>query len=155
VEFLDRLRREALHWRFEDFDLTYHLSTRPAMPEEYRVPDLVGLTFRLWPRPEGGWRYATVLDVDAVMRLGERFGLDMAEALALVDSHERMHIHLQLEGVPEEVEEEQSRFVDAVWLSFRHPQLAERLLHGEFGLVTRVHEDFWEMLLLLGSEPPA
>lgn len=148
MEFLDRLRREALHVRFEAFDLAYHLSLRPAVPEEYEVEDLVGITYRLHERPGGGWRYAMALDPRAVILFGQRFGLDEAESLAMVDSHERLHIALQLEGVAWEVEEAYTRFVDAVWLSFRHPRAAERVRSGEFGLVTHVHEAFWEALLL-------
>lgn len=158
-----RLLREAIPLRHEGFDLLYHASLRPALPPEYVVPGLVAVTFRLRRRPGGGHEYVTALDVDAALRLGERLGLDAAEALAFVDSHERVHVALQTEytaaadrdarypaladEVPEHVEEEHSRFVDAVWLSLRHPR-AERLLEsGEFGLVTKVGRDFWELLV--------
>lgn len=147
VPWRHRLRREAILLRQPDFDLLLHVAVRPAFPPEYDVPGLVAVTFRLHAREEGGHAYVTALDVGAALRLGARFGLDEAEALAFVDSHERMHVFLQLAGVSEEVEEERSRFVDAVWLSLRHPRAAEWVASGEAGLVVRVHEDFWEKLL--------
>lgn len=142
-----RLAREAIASATADFDLLLHVSLNPAVPPEYEVPGLVALTFRLRPRERGGHEYVTVIDVVAALRLGARFGLDAAESVAFVDSHERMHVFLQLEGVPEEVEEAHSRFVDAVWLSFRHPRAAELVAAGEGGLVVRVHEGFWEELI--------
>lgn len=148
-----RLRREAILAQFADFDLAYHASLRPAVPPDYDVPGLVGLTFRLRARSEGGFLYATVLDVAAVLRLGARLGLSEAESLAMVDSHERVHVALQLAGVSEEAEEANSRHIDAVWLSLRHPRAAARVEAGEFGLVTRVHEDFWEALVDPAAEP--
>lgn len=147
MDWQARLRRDAIAARFDDFDLVYHAAVRPAVPPEYEVPGLVGLTFRLQPRPRGGFVYATVLDLAAVLRLGGRIGLSEGESLAMVDSHERMHVAIQLAGVPEDKEEEQLRIVDAVWLSLRHPRAAALLRAGEFGLVTRVEEGFWEALI--------
>ena len=148
VPWRARLAREAIPTANDDFDLLLHVSLRPAFPPEYDVPGLVALTFRLRPRERGGGHhYVTVIDVAAALRLGQRFGLDAAESLAFVDSHERMHVYLQLAGVPEEVEEAHSKFVDAVWLSFRHPRAAQLVAAGEGGLVVRVHEGFWEELV--------
>jgi hypothetical protein len=153
VDWQARLRREGLFRRFGDFDLVYHASLQPPVPPEYHVPGLVGLTFRFAERPQGGHVYVTVLDLPAVLRLGARIGLDEAESVAMVDSHERMHVALQLAGVPEEKEEEQLHIVDATWLSLRHPRAAHALEAGEFGLVTRVREDFWEMLIDTEAPP--
>lgn len=147
MEWLERLRRQALVADFGSFRLLYVVSVRPPVPPEYGVPGLVGLTFRLRPRPGGGHEYATLLDIAGVVRLGARLGFGPAEALAMVDSHERVHVALQLEGVAEEVEEAQSLFADAVWLSLRHPRAAARVQAGEFGLVTRVGPGFWEALV--------
>lgn len=142
-----RLMREAVPLALPEFDLLTHTSLRPAFPPEYDVPGLVAVTFRLGPRPRGGHTFVTALDVAAALRLGARFGLDEAESLAMVDSHERMHVWLQLAGVPEEVEEERARLVDAVWLSLRHPRAAKAVATGEFGLVVQVEEGFWERLV--------
>lgn len=147
MEWYARLRRKAIASAERDFDLLYDVGLTPAVPPEYEVPGLVAITFRLHPRPEGGHVYVTALDVDAALRLGARLGLDEAEGLAFVDSHERVHIALQLADVPWEVEEEHSRFVDAVWLSLRHPRAAELVASGEFGLVEHVERDFWERLV--------
>lgn len=125
----------------------YHVGARPPVPREYDVPGLVGLTFRLARRGDGAHVYATVLDAGAVLRLGGRIGLTEGEAVAMVDSHERIHVAMQLAGVAEEDEERQSRLADAVWLSLRHPRAALLLKAGEFGLVTRVEEGFWEALV--------
>ncbi|HEV8359344.1 MAG TPA: hypothetical protein VGR28_02705 [Candidatus Thermoplasmatota archaeon] len=150
MDWQERLRREALLARFDDFDLLYHVSVKPAVPPEYAVAGLVGLTFRLRPRPRGGFVFVTVLDLPAAARLGARMGLDPAEAIALVDSHERTHVAMQLAGVAEDVEEEQSHVVDAVLLSLRHPALAKHLEAGDFGLVTRVRPGFFEALIDAG-----
>lgn len=142
-----RLEREAIASSHPAMDLLYHVSLTPAFPPEYDVPGLVAVTFRLAERRDGGHLFVTALDVDAALRLGARLGLDEADALAMVDSHERMHIELQLEDVPVEVEEAHSRFIDAVWLSLRHPRAAELVRAGEFGLVEEVGDDFWERLV--------
>lgn len=118
VEWYRRLAREAHASNFEEFDLVYHVSVWPATPPEYETPGMVALTFRLHDRPRGGFVYCTTIDLGAALRLGTRFGLDEAGALALVDSHERMHVHLQLAGVSYENEESAARRVDAVYLSF-------------------------------------
>lgn len=154
MDWQERLRREALRARFHDFDLLYHVSLKPAVPREYEVEGLVGLTFRVRPREGGGFVYATVLDVPAALRFGARIGLEPAEAIALVDSHERVHVAMQLAGVDEATEEEQSHLVDAVMLSFRHPRLAEHLQAGDFGLVTRVGPGYFEALLDLAAHGP-
>lgn len=142
-----RLRREGLLARRRDHDHLVHVAIHPAYPPEYDVPGLVAITFRLMKRPHGGHVYVTALGVDAALRVGERLGLDAAAALAFVDSHERMHIELQLAGVPEDVEEERARFLDAVWLSLHHPHAAELVRAGAFGLVEEVRADFWERLV--------
>ncbi|MBI4393776.1 MAG: hypothetical protein HY556_08290 [Euryarchaeota archaeon] len=147
MEWQERLRADASFSDFGDFSHLYHVGLTPLVPPEYDIPGIVGLTFRLQERPRGGHVYVTTIDVGAAMRLGERMGLDPAEALAMVDSHERVHIEMQLAGVAEEVEEAQSTFADAVWLSLRHEKAAERLQAGEFGLVTKVGPGFWEALL--------
>lgn len=142
-----RLRRQAAWAAFHEFDLAYHVSLRPAFPDEYDVTGLVAITFRLRERPRGGHVFVVAIDPSAALRLGARLGLDEAAALAMVDSHERMHIHLQLAGVPEEVEEAHSRFIDAVWLSLRHARAEALVRAGEFGLVEQVGHDFWERLV--------
>lgn len=149
MDWRARLDREALHARGPDFDLFYHVSLRPAFPPDYDVPGIVAITFRLAPRrwPPHGHIFVMALDPSAALRLGARLGLEEAEAFAMVDSHERMHVELQLAGVPEEVEEMHSRFLDAVWLSLRHPRAAELVRAGEFGLIEEVREDFWERLV--------
>lgn len=151
MDWRERLRREALSQRGETFDLVYHAAIVPAVPPEYEVPGLVGLTFRLNPREPGRALYATLLDLPAAVHMGARLGLGPAEAVAMVDSHERVHVHLQLayERLHETdpaLEEEHARIVDAVWLSLRHPRAAERLLRGEV-VVTRVEPGFWEELV--------
>ena len=143
----ERLDTEAALARFDEFDLLYHLSLRPAMPREYEVPGLVALTFRLRERPRGGHLYVMTIDPAAAMRIGARLGLDEAEALAMVDSHERMHIWLQLAGVEAEAEEEKMRWIDATWLSLRHPRAADIVRSGQFGLVTDVEERYMERLI--------
>lgn len=142
-----RLLREGIRSDHAGFGLVYHAGLRPPAPDEYVVPGMVGLTFRLDRRPDGRHLFATLLDLPAAIRLGERLGLDPAGAIAFVDSHERMHVHLQLEDVPEEVEEAHSRFVDAVWLSLRHRHAEILVRAGEFGLVEKVGHDFWERLV--------
>lgn len=141
-----RLHREAHAGRFGDFDLLYHVGLAPLVPPEYEVSGMVALTFRLHARPAGGHVYVTTIDPAAALHLGARLGLDEGEALAFVDSHERVHVALQLEGAREEDEERMARLVDAVVLALRHPAAAERVAAGEL-VVTRVHEDFWEALL--------
>jgi len=142
-----RLRREALLTRGHDHDHVVHVSLSPAYPPEYDVTGLVAVTFRLMRRPQGGSVFVTALDVAAALRVGARLGLDEAAALAFVDSHERMHIELQLAGVAEDVEEERSRFIDAVWLSLHHPHAADLVRTRAFGLVEEVGHDFWERLV--------
>lgn len=132
--------------RGRSFDLVYHVSLRPAFPPEYDVPGLVAVTFRLF-RQEEHLTFATAIDVAAALRIGARLGLDAAESIAMVDSHERMHVWLQLAGVPEEAEEEASLHVDAVWLSLRHPRAAHLVADREVALVSRVGPDFWERLI--------
>lgn len=146
-----RLEAGGARAAFAEFDLLYHAGLAPPVPPGYEVPGLVGLTFRLNPREEGRALYATLLDLPAAVRMGARLGLDAAEAVAMVDSHERVHVHLQLayERLHEtdpELEEEHARIVDAVWLSLRHPRAAQRLLRGEV-VVTRVEPGFWEELI--------
>lgn len=142
-----RLRREGILTRGRDFDLVHHVSLAPAFPPEYDVPGLVAVTFRLFTRESGHLTFATALDPSAALRLGARLGLDEAEAFAMVDSHERMHIWLQLAGVSEEAEEEASLHVDAVWLSLRHPRAAHLVEDREVALVSKVGPDFWERLV--------
>ena len=142
-----RLRREGILTRGAEFDLVLHLSLHPAFPPEYDVPGLVAVTFRLLRR-EDHLTFATGIDPAAALRLGERLGLDAADALAMVDSHERMHVWLQLAGVSEEAEEDASRHVDAVWLSLRHPRAAHLVEDREVALVSRVGPDFWERLVV-------
>ncbi|HLE95958.1 MAG TPA: hypothetical protein VI997_01185 [Candidatus Thermoplasmatota archaeon] len=149
-----RLRREAREDRYADFDLLYHVSLAPVVPPEYDVPGIVALTFRLDPRPHGGHVYVTTIDPGAALRLGTRLGLEEAEAFALIDSHERIHIQLQLAGAAERDEERMARHVDAVWLSLRHPRAAERVAAGAF-VVTRIHEDFWEAVMESPERPGA
>lgn len=142
-----RLRREGIPWPAPDFDHTYHVSLDPAFPPEYDVPGLVAITFREGRRADGAHRFVTSLDPGAALRLGRRLGLDEGGSLAMVDSHERVHIALQLADVPEDVEEAHSRFVDAVWLSLHHPRAARLVASGEFGIVTRVLDDVYEELV--------
>lgn len=147
-----RLEREGLRDHGADFTLVYHPALVPAVPPEYDVPGLVGLTFRLARRGDGALVFATLVDLPAAIRLSARLGLDAAGGVAFVDSHERMHVHLQLEGVPEEVEEQHSRFVDAVWLSLRQAAAEPLVRAGEFGLVEEVGHDFWERLVDAAQE---
>ena len=150
VDWQARVRREALLQEQGDHELLSHLTLRPAMPPEYAVEGLVAVTFR-WR----GRRFVTSIDAAAAVRLGARMGLDAGEAVAMVDSHERVHVALQLEGATEEEEERQALFVDAVMLSLRHEVIAEHLVHGDFGLVSKVGPGFWEALIDLGRKPPA
>ena len=166
-DWRDRLRREAIVTRGPDFDLVHHVSLRPAFPPEYDVPGLVAVTFRLF-RDAEHITFATSIDVAAAVRIGARLGLDEAESFAMVDSHERMHVWIQLAfddlreldksrpagrdgvqlaGVSEEAEEDASRHVDAVWLSLRHPRAAHLVEDREVALVSRVGPDFWERLI--------
>ncbi|HUR69341.1 MAG TPA: hypothetical protein VM370_08840 [Candidatus Thermoplasmatota archaeon] len=147
TDWRDRLRAEAIRSAHDDFDLLYHVSLAPAFPPGYDMPGIVAITFRLRERARGGHLFVTALDPAAAVRLGGRLGLAPEEALAMVDSHERMHVELQLAGVPEEVEEARSRFLDAVWLSLRHPRAEALVRTGAFGLVSEVGADFWERLL--------
>lgn len=144
-----RLRREAIFTPGAAFDLVYHVSLRPAFPPDYDVPGLVAVTFRLL-RDGEHLTFATGIDPAAALRIGARLGLDEAASLAMVDSHERMHIFLQLAGVPEETEEDASRHVDAVWLSLRHPRAAHLVEDREVALVSRVGPDFWERFVAEG-----
>ncbi|MGQ0535455.1 MAG: hypothetical protein ACT4PT_05235 [Methanobacteriota archaeon] len=153
MDWLQRLRNTALPLSVDGFDLLYHASVRPAAPPEYIVAGMVGLTFRLHRRPQGGHVYVTTIDLAGVARIASRLGLRFEEALAFVDSHEKVHIALQLEGVGEETEEEMSRFVDAVWLSLEHPRAGEKVRTGEFGLVTRIEPDLWEAILVNDAYP--
>lgn len=141
-----RLHREAVPARFPDASILYHVSLRPAFPPEYDVPGLVAVTFRLH-RERDHVTYATSIDAAAAVRLGARLGLGAAEALAMVDSHERVHVELQLAGVSEEDEEACSQRVDAVWLSLRHPRAAHLVEDKEVALVSRVGPGFWERLV--------
>ena len=151
----ERLRREAIHERSPDYERLYHVSLRPAFPPEYDVPGLVAVTFRFQSRPR--LVFVTALDPRAALALGERLGLEPAEALAMVDSHERVHVEIQIAGVPEETEERAARHVDAVWLSLRHPRAAHLVEDREVALVTRVGPDFWERLIApgIGDGPSA
>lgn len=147
-----RLTQQAIPSRHDEFDLLLHVSLSPAFPPEYDVAGLVAVTYRLRRRPDGSsFVYVTAIDPAAALRIGARLGLDEAESLAMVDSHERIHIWLQLAGVPEEVEEDRMRIIDATWLSLRHPRAADVVRSGEFGLVTEVEEDYWERLVDEGS----
>ena len=150
MDWQARLDREAIPARHGDHDHLYHVSLWPACPPEYEVDGMVAITFREGRRRDGALRFVTSLDPAAALRIGRRLGLDEAESLAFVDAHERTHVALQLADVPEDVEEDHSRVVDAVWLSLRHPRAAELVLAGAFGLVTRVREDFWERLVDAG-----
>ncbi|HVL87619.1 MAG TPA: hypothetical protein VM681_06400 [Candidatus Thermoplasmatota archaeon] len=145
-----RLRERAIGCRFSDHDLLYDAGLWPAVPPEYKIAGLVGLTFRLAARASGGHVYVTALDVGAAARLGARLGLDPAASVAMVDSHERVHVALQLEdeGLPVDKEEAHSRWVDAVWLSLRHPRAEALVRAGDFGLVEHVDAGFWEALVL-------
>lgn len=143
-----RLRRESIPTTHRDFDLLYHVSLAPAFPPDYDLPGIVAITFRLRERAHGGHLFVTALDPAAALALGQRLGLDAAEALAMVDSHERMHVELQLAGISEEREEDASRHVDAVWLSLRHPHAAKLVEDREIAIVSRVGPDFWEALIL-------
>ena|SRR5882672_3648268 len=145
ADWRDRLRREAIRSDFHDFDLRYHVSLWPAHPPEYGVGGLVAITFRLATRPR--LSFVTALDPAAALRLGARLGLDDATALAMVDSHERVHVALQLEGVKEDVEEAQAHFADAAFLALRHPRAADLVRANEFGVISRVGPDFWEALI--------
>lgn len=124
MSWRDTLRAQAIHERFDDHTLVYHVGLRPAVPPEYEVPGLVGLTFRL-ARHGGRLVYATLLDLDAAVRLGQRLHLEPGEAIAMVDSHERIHVALQLAYGDDEVhpdeEERHSRVADWAWLSLSHP----------------------------------
>jgi hypothetical protein len=151
VEWERRLARDGAFADFGDFGLVYHVGVRPIVPEEYHVDGIVALTFRLRRRAHGNHDYATTIDLGAALRLGARMGLDAGEALAHVDSHERIHVALQLEGVEEHAEEAQANVVDAVVLSLRHEAIARHLRHGDFGVVTKVEPGFWEALVDLGK----
>jgi hypothetical protein len=140
-----RLRREAILERAAEFDRWYHVSLRPAFPSEYDVGGLVAITFRWQSKPR--FVFVTALDPAAALRVGARLGLDEGEALAMIDSHERVHVEIQLAGVSEEAEEHAARHVDAVWLSLRHPRAAHLVEEREINLVTRVGPDFWERLI--------
>ncbi|GEM_PF-4521149 len=148
----DRLRREGALQRYPHHDLVYHVGLAPPVPPEYAVPGLVGLTFRLGRRPGGGPLYATLLDAAAAVRLGQRLGLGEAESVAMVDSHERVHVALQLDyerldEVPPETEERHSHVADAAWLSLRHPR-AERLVEESGGRILDVMgRGFWSLLV--------
>lgn len=143
-----RLRRGGIVRDLGDFSLAYHVGVVPAVPPEFAVDHLVALTFRRRARPQGGHLFVTTIDLPAAVRLGARMGLDASEALAMVDSHERVHVAVQLEGATEEAEERQVMFVDAVWLSLRHEAIAKHLRAGDFGVVSRVGEGFWEALVV-------
>ncbi len=121
----DDLRRYGILRHEVDHSLAYLVGVRPPIPPEYDVPGIVGLTFRLARRGDGALVYAMLLDVGAAMRLGQRLGLSPGEALAMVDSHERIHIELQLAygdaDVHPEVEERHSHVVDWAWRSLRRP----------------------------------
>lgn len=143
------MQRRSHVSRFDEFDLVYQVSLHPAIPEEWRLDDMVALTFRLGRRRDGALILATNLDIAAVARIGTRLGLDEAGSLAMVDSHERVHVQLQLEGVAEDLEEQASRLVDAVWLSLRHPR-AKVAGDGDLHVVSRVGHDFWEALVDVG-----
>ncbi len=152
-----RLAEEAIATRGPDFDLVYHVSLAPALPREYAAEDLVAITFRWLDRRGGGFVFATAIDPAAAVRLGRRLGLDEAESVALVDSHERVHVFLQLAGVDEHEEEAAARVVDAVWVALHHPHAAAFVRTGEFGLVTRIGEEFWEAVVgaaVEGRPPP-
>lgn len=145
MDWQKRLRRDGILTRGQEFDLVYHVSLHPAFPPDYDVPGLVAVTFRYQREPY--LIFVTALDPSAALRIGARLGLDEAEALAMVDSHERMHVWLQLAGISEEAEEQAARHVDAVWLSLRHPRAAHLVEDREVMLVTRVGADFWEALI--------
>lgn len=151
MDWQDRLARRAIAARHEDHDHLVDVSLDPAYPPEYRVGGLVAVTFRTHARARGGFVYATAIDVPAALGLGARLGLDEAEALAFVDSHERVHVQLQLAGVDEDAEEDAARLVDAVWLSLRHPRAAEAVHANAAEVVTQVREGFWERLVDAGD----
>ena len=147
----EALRRDGILQRYRHHSLLYLAGLRPAPPPEYDVPGIVGLTFRLGLRPDGAPLYATLLDLPAAIRLGARLGLDPAASVAMVDSHERVHVALQLDYerldlVPPEVEEEHSRIVDAAWLWCAHPN-GEAALARLGGVIHSAGARFWEALL--------
>lgn len=145
----DRLRREAIRRRYPQHELLDWAGLDPPVPPEYRVHALVGLTFRLGVR-RGVPEYATLLDLAAAVRLGARLGLDAGAAIAMVDSHERVHVALQLDyerlhEVPPDVEEGHTRLVDAAWLACAHPR-AEALLERMGGVLESAGSGFWDAL---------
>ncbi|MHB8604342.1 MAG: hypothetical protein ACYDCK_03720 [Thermoplasmatota archaeon] len=146
VDWQADLRRGGIYHSFHAFDLIYYPSLHPAIPPEYHLPGIVGLTFRLRKRSHGGHLYVTTLDLAAVGRLGERIGLDFAASLAQVDSHERVHIALQLDGVDPAHEERFAHVVDAVLLSLVHPKAERAIVAGDFGVVLGVKPELWESL---------
>lgn len=109
----DVVSREALHTRADDFDLFYHISTHLAYPDEYHVPGIIGITFRWRSAPR--LVFVTAIDVGAAVSLGERLGLDAGQAIAMIDSHERMHIYAQMAGVSEANEEAAVNVVDRAY----------------------------------------
>lgn len=147
----DRLLREAIHGRFRHHDLYYHVSLRPAAPPEWVVPDMAALTWRLGERHEDAAPVAaTVLWPPGVVRIGANFGLGPASAFALVDSHERLHTHLAIEGIPEDEQEPFARIADAAYLALHDPE-AERIFEEE-GLARLASGRFWETLLARGAK---
>jgi hypothetical protein len=157
MDWRERLRREGHVQRFAGHSLVYHVGLAPPVPPEYAVPGLVGLTFRLGLRPDGEPLYATLLDAAAAVRLGARLGLDEGESIAMVDSHERVHVALQLgyedlRKVPPELEERHAHAADAAWLSLRHPR-AERLVEASGGRILHATgRGFWQALADEGDE---
>jgi hypothetical protein len=147
VDWRQRLWVDSIRSAQPDFDLLYYVSLHPAFPPEYDLPGLVAVTFRLLQRTQGGHLFVTALDPAAAIMLGRRLGLGPSEAIAMVDSHERVHVELQLANVAQEDEERASVFVDAVWLSLRHPRAAHLLEDRDVVIVVRVGPDFWERLV--------
>lgn len=152
MDWRERVRRGGLVADFDDHRLVHHAGLVPAVPPEFAVDHLVALTFRFRKKEEGGPVYITTIDLPAAVRMGARMGLDAGEAVAMVDSHERVHVALQLDGATEEAEERQALFVDAVWLSLRHEAIARHLRAGDFGVVSRVGPDWWEALVDADAE---
>jgi hypothetical protein len=152
MEWERRLRRESILQRLPHHSLVYHVGLSPPVPPEHQVPGLVGVTFRLGERPDGLPLYATLLGAAAALRLGARLGLSDAESLAMVDSHERVHVALQLDHerldeVPPDLEERHSHAADAAWLSLRHPR-AERLVEEWGGRILHaMGRGFWDLLV--------
>lgn len=152
MEWRDRLLHDAILQRFAHHDLYYHVGLRPAAPPPWIVPDMAALTWLPGHRHDDDAPvHATTIWPPGVLRLARRLGLPEPEAVALVDSHERVHVHLSLEGVHEDEQEPLTRFVDAALLSFLHPRAGRA--REERGLTHLTAGDSWEELLAGERDP--